>query len=882
MPPTPMLALPLKTTEDTDWATPLNRYINSVYGDASQYSESIKTLERMRQDTRGAGLDPTGKDLVYRYYAQLELLELRVPVDEVHCRVSFSWRDSFTKKLVTQHSIAFEKASLLYNLATILTHIAANANTASDFKSAYQNFQAAAGIYTYISDNFLHAPSPDLGSDTVKTLTSLAIAQANEVFAANLVQSNGKPGMIAKVYKAANVSYKAAYLGFQEAAKSNWGDKSWPAYCQVKGHYTAGLAHYYSALNLSATSSKYGVALAHIAQTISHLSTAQKLSLPPQWASLSEIVVSQLKVVKEKEQAMDKENDFIYHCAIPEAASLPEIPVMEAAKPTPLSDLYKGNDVVKLIGKQLFESLIPLSVHEQASKYSEMKATLLRGELEKVELADEQLASALEYLGLPKALYEIKILFQSNNSGADGAEIDSQIREFADNMKACGPPNFNRLETMKTPVFQTIDAIGSALKAEEASSSSFKAKFREFWSQMPSSDAAAPLWKELHDLKQALLDASTSDKRLSADYSAVSGTANILMQGSESSALAVSYRQAQSDAGHPTTSAISLLDLDDTTDSSSEILEAIEQVDVIYQKVNKVKKERAQTYAQLKDKIHKDDISSVLVFNKKVPDVEETLFKYELEKFNVYQKRLEASVQVQTELMKNLSDVWRTILNNADVKRKQSGMQTKQKAVLDLTTKYANAHQVWSSVTAGIEKGIEFYGKLLDQAKRLQSKVDAYVGERNREAQLLSNELERTMGSRGGNQMNIADSFSRFSISSSTDGHFDTPPRLPPKLAGDRGTDPFQAPMLPRQSSYDQPAPPGGFVPQGSYRPSEPYVSNAQAYSGASAPSLPNYQQLQTPYYQTGYPTSDTSPAPGAPPAPARPSDPYAGLREWK
>lgn len=41
---------------------------------------------------RGAGKDSaSGRDLLYRYYGQLELLDLRFPVEERGVRVSFTW-----------------------------------------------------------------------------------------------------------------------------------------------------------------------------------------------------------------------------------------------------------------------------------------------------------------------------------------------------------------------------------------------------------------------------------------------------------------------------------------------------------------------------------------------------------------------------------------------------------------------------------------------------------------------------------------------------------------------------------------------------------------------------------------------------------------------
>jgi programmed cell death 6-interacting protein len=89
----PMLSCPLKQTNEIDWVTPLKDYIRSTYGDdPERYSEECATLNRLRQDMRGAGKDSAaGRDLLYRYYGQLELLDLRFPVDENHIKISFTW-----------------------------------------------------------------------------------------------------------------------------------------------------------------------------------------------------------------------------------------------------------------------------------------------------------------------------------------------------------------------------------------------------------------------------------------------------------------------------------------------------------------------------------------------------------------------------------------------------------------------------------------------------------------------------------------------------------------------------------------------------------------------------------------------------------------------
>lgn len=89
----PMISCPLKQTNEIDWIQPLKNYIRDAYGfNPEDYAEECATLNRLRQDMRDAGRDSaTGRDLLYRYYGQLELLDLRFPVDENHIKVSFTW-----------------------------------------------------------------------------------------------------------------------------------------------------------------------------------------------------------------------------------------------------------------------------------------------------------------------------------------------------------------------------------------------------------------------------------------------------------------------------------------------------------------------------------------------------------------------------------------------------------------------------------------------------------------------------------------------------------------------------------------------------------------------------------------------------------------------
>jgi hypothetical protein len=93
----PLISIPKKTTEDVDWSAPLRSIIAQSYGeDPSRYAEECSVLHRCRQDAvKGAGSDQTARDLLYKYFGQLELLELRF--SEV--KIPFIWRVTTASRL---------------------------------------------------------------------------------------------------------------------------------------------------------------------------------------------------------------------------------------------------------------------------------------------------------------------------------------------------------------------------------------------------------------------------------------------------------------------------------------------------------------------------------------------------------------------------------------------------------------------------------------------------------------------------------------------------------------------------------------------------------------------------------------------------------------
>ena len=92
---------------------------------------------------------------------------------------------------------------------------------------AFNYFQAAAGLFSYINDNFLHAPSLDLSRDSIKVVVDLVLAQAQECFLEKVVMEKKRGVLVAKLAAQAAHQYTMTLEGMGHASLKGQFDKSW-------------------------------------------------------------------------------------------------------------------------------------------------------------------------------------------------------------------------------------------------------------------------------------------------------------------------------------------------------------------------------------------------------------------------------------------------------------------------------------------------------------------------------------------------------------------------------------------------------------------------------------------------------------------------------
>ena len=533
--------------------------------------------------------------------------------------------DAFTHKPTSQYSLAYEKASIIFNISAVLSCHAAHQNRFDDtgLKTAYHSFQAAAGMFTYINENFLHAPSTDLSRDTVKTLIGVMLAQGQEVFLEKQIVDHKKVGLLAKLASQAAYLYTQAVEGVSENVTRGVFDKIWLSVVRIKASYLSSLAQYYQAM-ADDDANSHGTAIARLqiaeveGRDALRLSNSFPSSVPPNsnlssdsGSSLTEATKRHLATVQEKLASFNKDNDFIYHQSVPAEAGLSVIPKLPAAKAIPVSELYQGQDIQRIIGPDIFQKIVPMSITESASLYDEEKAKLVRAEAEAVETANGEMAASLDYLKLPSSLNVLKGGMDQETS------VDEEFRTWCEDLaghESFGGA-FESLQTDKIEILSILDKCTKQLDMEESVCEKMRSKYGSDWTQQPSSRLTSTLRNDIRSYRGAIDEAGGSDAQLHNSSRQYETDFEEMRSAGETDEADVLYQRAMSTAGanrNKGTNGVgspmspkrqgSLLD-EDYGEGGVSVADQIANVEDLLKRLNLIKRDRTQVLKDLKEKV---------------------------------------------------------------------------------------------------------------------------------------------------------------------------------------------------------------------------------------------------------------------------------------
>ena len=478
-------------------------------------------------------------------------------------------------------------------------------------------------MFTYINENFLHAPSTDLSRETVKTLIAIMLAQGQEVFLEKQMTDGKKVGLLAKLASQAASLYAQSTEGVQDNVSRSVFDRSWLHLVQVKTNYMSSLAQYYQAL-ADDDANSHGTAIARLqiaemeGKDAVRIANAFPSTVPASsnlgsdtGASLIEMTKKHVARVQESLSSFNKDNDFIYHQTVPAEASLSPVAKMQAAKAIPVSELYQGQDIQRIIGPDIFQKIVPMSVTESASLYDEEKAKLVRAEAENVETANGEMAASLDYLKLPGSLNVLK-------GGMDQeTTVDDEFRRWCEELAGHEPFNraFDQLQADKASILSILDRCTKQLDMEESICEKMRSKYGGDWTQQPSSRLTSTLRSDIRSYKGAVEEASGSDTQLMHTARQYESDFDEMRSAGETDEADVLYQRAMLSAGsnrgksrNGIGSPMSpngegnLLD-DDFEEGGTSVMDQIAKVEDLLRKLDLIKRDRIQVLKDLKEKV---------------------------------------------------------------------------------------------------------------------------------------------------------------------------------------------------------------------------------------------------------------------------------------
>ena len=183
--------------------------------------------------------------------------------------------------------------------------------------------------------------------------------------------------------------------------------------------------------------------------------------------AILDLTKAHLALCTEKKAQGQKDNDLIYNAHVPSEATLPAVDKIAAATPIPIQEVYGTPEVQKTIGPDLFAKLIPLSVHESASVYSEEKAKIVRAEVEKADNVEGEIRVGLESLGVKAGLGRFKEIAEGTVDDGVHPTVTAWQEEIRRKEQVEGVEELlKRLNGLKTDVKTQLDSTGRDLDAE--------------------------------------------------------------------------------------------------------------------------------------------------------------------------------------------------------------------------------------------------------------------------------------------------------------------------------------------------------------------------------------------------------------------------------
>lgn len=319
-------------------------------------------------------------------------------------------------------------------------------------------------------------------------------------------------------------------------------------------------------------------------------------------SSILERTKSHLQICTDRKNEAQRDNDLIYNAVLPAQDALPNIDKASVATPITIQEVYGAPEVQKVIGPDIFVKLIPLSVHESASVYSEEKAKLVRKEVENAENTEVEIRSALEAIGVQEGLGRFKAMAEGGIGAED--EIPLEVRRWREDIGVIEDREsvdalIRELSRLKDAVKSELESVSRELEVESRECESMRVKYDHLWTQEPSASLNKSLRQDLKSHMSSLEAAATSDQQVFAIWDTVRGDISLMLSSGLEDLIRASVQQGGAE---------SLLDLEISTETRDEqeraqIGHCTTEIEERLGRIKKIAYERNEVLKDLKEKV---------------------------------------------------------------------------------------------------------------------------------------------------------------------------------------------------------------------------------------------------------------------------------------
>lgn len=708
-----LISIPLKKPSDVDVIKPLTNVIKSTYNVANSdkdYSEAISEFSKLRNNALWRAFEKyeSSLDFIYSYYDQLCALEAKIPSHEL--QIPFKWKDAFDRTIfggklsLTISTLPYEKMCVLFNIAALQSAVAASQSLDNDdgLKLAAKLFQQSAGIFNHLKGNVMLAiqqePTPDMSPETLGALSALMLAQAQEIFVHKAIHDTMKDGIIARLASQAEELYAEALKLFQKEIFRAFWDKEWvPLIAGKQAGYRA-MAEFYQSL-VCKSKKQVGEEIARLEYAVELFKAAQNRS------NKSNLFQDYANKAQRNLNDVKKDNDFIYHERVPDVKSLEAIGKAPVAKLLPLPETFSSGF------KDLFEELLPVSVHHSLSNYEMQRNEVVTSEISKLREMTQVLNSVLASLNLPAAIEE-----------TNGTEIPQSLLEKASYVRNGGgiralEAALNELPELLQRNKDILDETERVLNEERESDDNLRSQFKERWTRIPSARLTEQFTVNAQKYRGIINNAVSADKVIREKFENHREGMEIL-----------SMEEYDLKRHIPAGSAV----------QESSI---VTQLRKLMEDVETLKAERDVIESELKSAT--TDMKSIFLAALAKDGVvdEPNLTVENIGKcYGPLQKQIRESASRQEELIRNIQ------IQHGEFVREQSGSGTAREEIL---RKLAAAYDAFKELKNNLSEGGKFYNDLTQLLVVFQNKISDFCFARRTEKEELFKDLTTNLGHTG-------------------------------------------------------------------------------------------------------------------------------------